>query len=256
MKQFTTAIDTHERIAHDFYRLVLEWPEELDQPRPGQFIDIRIQSVSVPLLRRPFAISNFDSTRRCAEILYQKKGTATGLLAQKHPNDKLDILGPLGRGFTLQTNAAVLLAGGTGLGPMRYLHQWLLRNNIEATLVAGFTDKSRLPGTLFEKSDPVALCTDNGSDGFRGTPIDYCAQHSIAWAADTRVYACGPWPLLHGAHEFALKNGYECEVGVEQIMACGVGACMGCTIQVRRYPGYARVCTEGPVFDSREIVWT
>jgi dihydroorotate dehydrogenase electron transfer subunit len=256
MKHFSAAITAHEPIARDTFRLCFSWPHDCPTPLPGQFIDIRIQQTTVPLLRRPFAISGFDPATRTAEIIYLRRGTATALLAEKHIDDALDILGPLGHTFTFDCSRAVLCAGGIGLGPIRFLHSYLCARELPCVLIAGFPSQEAVPHTLLKNAPDTIVCTDDGSHGFHGTPVDYLSDHGDRIDHTTQLYVCGPWPLLRACHTHALDAGCGCEVAVEQVMACGVGACMGCTIEVRRYPGFARVCTEGPVFNSREIVWT
>jgi dihydroorotate dehydrogenase electron transfer subunit len=170
----------------------------------------------------------------------------------------MDIIGPLGKPFPFPHAGqnALLVAGGIGLGPILFFASALIGAGIPCTMVFGCRSKENLPASAAFSALQPLICTDDGSAGFRGTAIDYC-HDALSGAVDgrTAVYACGPHAMLKGCHEFARARGAVCHVSVEQIMACGVGACMGCAVRVNHAPGFVRACMEGPVFDSREIAW-
>ena len=111
-----------------------------------------------------------------------------------------------------------------------------------------------VPEPLFKNRAGV-VCTDNGSSGFAGNVVEYLESIENDLPPDTRIYCCGPEPMLRGCHRFALRHGFTCHVSVEQVMACGVGACMGCAVRLADGVSYARACREGPVFDSKELAW-
>jgi dihydroorotate dehydrogenase electron transfer subunit len=257
MKQFTGTIISNEPLCADLFEMKFLWNAGADLPEPGRFFTVRTSDSSVPLLRRPFAFSAFDKKKLSASMIYQKRGPGTGLLTAKGKNDRLDIIGPLGKPFPLPQKGqkALLVAGGIGLGPVLFLAATLARAGIPYTLIFGCRTAAGIPDSAGFSALRPHVCTDDGSSGFKGTTTDYLAGFSKAVDASTLVYACGPRAMLKGCHGFARAQGLVCYVSVEQIMACGVGACMGCAVKVNREPGFARACVEGPVFDSNDINW-
>lgn len=252
MKQFFGTITGNRPLSSDYYKMEFTWDRKAGIPLPGQFFTARISDGIEPLLRRPFAFSGFDRRKTTCSMVYQRRGRGTDILSGKRKNERLDIIGPLGRPFPLpgRGKRALLVAGGIGLGPLLFLAAQL-RN---AALVFGCRSKTFVPpARTFAGARPV-ICTDDGSAGFRGTAADYLKSIESSVGRDTIVYACGPLPMLKACHEFAAGRGCECFVSVEQVMACGVGACMGCAVKSAE-GGYLRACTDGPVFDSKELKW-
>jgi dihydroorotate dehydrogenase electron transfer subunit len=258
MKQFVARIRSNIRLCDDLYELVFSWNEEAAPPLPGQFCTIRVAHTTAPLLRRPFAFSEFDPLGKTASIIFRKVGVSTEILAGKKCGEPLDIIGPLGNSFLGfgQTPKKLLVAGGTGLGPVFFLKRHLRRQNAASLLVAGYASKSRVPDIGEFDDETAVVCTDDGSKGFRGTVVDYLRTLPGAFLRETALFCCGPRGMLRACHDFALEHGAECFVSLEQVMACGVGACMGCAVKVRGEPPFARVCSEGPVFRSKDILWT
>lgn len=253
MQQFSAKIFSNSKISSCFNEIVFSWEPDTT-PLPGQFITIRATNGTSPLLRRPFAVSGFDKSQKRCSVIYQKRGPATNLLSEKFSGQKLDIVGPLGNSFPqTQTKQSILVAGGTGVGPILFLCSELKKANRSFTAVFGARTAELIPNNQFFK-DNFVICTDDGTCGFRGTTTDYLKtiSENIANAA---IFACGPKPMLKSCHEFALSNNIGCNVCVEQIMACGVGACMGCAVKIVKEPFFARACKEGPVFNSTEIDW-
>jgi len=258
MKQFLTTIRENRQITRDYYSLTFDWPKDEGSPLPCQFITIRVSVTTVPLLRRPFAFSGYNKKRSTASIIYQKRGTATETLSTKRAGETLDIIGPLGNTIQLPDTVGkcIIVAGGIGLGPMIFTASWLIMQGREILLIFGGRDTADVPEmSVFGKIKPI-ICTDNGSKGFKGTTVDYLNSLKPVDMAGAILISCGPEPMLKGCHAFARKHRLFSQVVMEQVMACGVGACMGCVIKVNKEPGYARVCSEGPVFNSQDIVWT
>ena len=257
MKQFSGTIISNTPLCDGYFEMEFSWEKGVQPPEPGQFFTVRTADSSVPLLRRPFAFSAFNENSRTASFVYQKRGPGTGLLAAKGGNDVIDLLGPLGKPFVLpeKNQTALLVAGGIGIGPVLFLGTRIRNANIPAILVFGCRTAANVPASAAFSALNPQVCTDDGSRGFKGTALDYCSTLSKTIVPSTVLYACGPHPMLKGCHAFARDRGIVCHVSVEQIMACGVGACMGCVVKVNHEPGFARACAEGPVFDSSEIVW-
>ncbi len=256
MIQIQSKIRQTKQISVDFFELTFDWTGP--RPTPGQFFTIRVSTLTDPLLRRPFAFAGCAPDAKSATMIYQRRGPATTLLAGLGQGETFDMIGPLGNGFSLSGSAArsLLVAGGVGLGPILFLAGELEKAGAPATFVFGARNARAVPELAeFRELKPV-ICTDDGSEGFHGTAVDYLRTLDSSTISQSLLYCCGPNPMLQACHKLAVKHDIACQVSMEQIMACGVGACMGCVIKTTTEPGYARVCTEGPVFDSREVLWS
>lgn len=257
MKHFFSEIISNNPIAKDFYHICFKWDRKIQGPEPGQFLTIRVTESSVPLLRRPFALSDYNNSTQIASVVYQRRGIATEILTGKNIGDKLDIIGPLGNTFKIDNTIknVIIVAGGIGLGPMLYTANYMRSIVKNIQFVFGVKNKSYAPKKeFFNLLEPI-LCTDDGSEGFKGTTVDYLFSLDSDDIKGASVFACGPLPMLKGCHDFAKKNRLYCQVLMEQVMACGIGACMGCVIRVKKDPGYERVCSDGAVFNSRDVLW-
>jgi len=278
VKQFDAEILENRPIAESWRELLLSWDEGAGEPEPGQFLTLRASSFSDPLLRRPFAFSGYTGApsrnglpaksasapwRATASLVYQIRGGATRLLSELAPGSRVDAIGPLGRGFGFPDadETPVIAGGGIGLGPLLFLAAAIAeramaeRAAVEARiapLVAlGFRSASLLPSIALPEG--AVVCTDDGSAGFRGTPVDWISHN--APSGKTRLYGCGPLPMLAALAELAAERGWPARLSAEQWMACGVGACMGCALARAEGAGYLRACADGPVFDSTAIDW-
>jgi len=252
MTSIETKIILNEKVAKDFYKLRFLWKKEWGAPVAGNFCEIKTNDLSAPLLRRPFAFSAYDESKDFAEIIYQKRGTATDILSKKREGENLPIIAPLGNSFyenISQKKRVFAVAGGVGLGPILFA---VKTSPLPAFLVAGFRDKDFVPENSVFAETNSTICTDDGSDGFSGNVVQFLKTTDIT--GDDLIIACGPTPMLKALHDFAAEKNIECRVSMEEMMACGVGACMGCVI-LACDEKYRRVCKEGPVFDSRGLRW-
>ena len=249
----------HAPIGKSYYRLVLRAREAAAAALPGQFVMLRVTENRDPLLARPLGISSIVS-KTSIEIVYRVAGRGTMLLSQIEPGHSLDMLGPLGQGFPLPDKGVipVLVAGGSGFPPLHFLST---RIGSHAHLFIGARNRECLPpaGILKSFRENVAkvhIATEDGSLGKKGMSTDLLRDYlDRAEKKDrTTVFACGPRPMLEVVSRLAAEHAVSCYVSVEERMACGVGACMGCSVPVKE-GGYKRVCKEGPVFDAREIAW-
>jgi dihydroorotate dehydrogenase electron transfer subunit len=256
--QTISKVINNKQISNKFYQIDFEWKKENSIPLPGQFLTVRVANTTAPLLRRPFAFSGYNSSENTASFIYLKRGLGTEILTSKSTGDTLDLIGPLGNS-TVQdesVNDYVIVAGGIGLGPMLFTAKYLQKLGREVLFILGYQDKADIPNSDSIKHVTPVLCTDNGSEGFKGTTVDYLRVMDKMIIENVIIIACGPLPMLKGCHEIAQNHNLECRVSMEQIIACGVGACMGCVIKIVKEPGFARVCEEGPTFNSRDIKWT
>jgi dihydroorotate dehydrogenase electron transfer subunit len=255
---------------------------------PGQFVMVRPPIVTDPLLPRAFSIyriSQADGDTPAVEILYKLVGKGTHFLAQMEPGQAVEILGPLGNSFTTPSaGLAVLVAGGIGVPPIAALARALAQSrepraasrrksaglfssSIEVFL-GGKTSDDILCVRDFEAAGAKAhITTEDGSVGTRGLITDllepFLSSSREPRAASREwpptIFTCGPHGMLAAVARLAEKHGVPCQASVEANMACGFGACMGCAIEVRSNgsgPAYKLVCKDGPVFDSRELVWS
>jgi dihydroorotate dehydrogenase electron transfer subunit len=252
MTHFSARVLANCKVADDYYELRFEW-HGLEEPRPGQFLTLRASSGYDPLLRRPFAFSAFgeESSGRFASVLYQPRGKGTAILCAKAEGEVLDLLGPLGKPFPTPSGRPVLVAGGIGLGPILFLHRSLHDSGAGPILAFGARSGGMVPKALMPEG--ALVCTDDGSMGERCYPHEAVAR-MLEGAAGFEHFACGPKPLLAAMKALADKRGERLWVSLEQTIACGVGACMGCAVKLAE-GGYARVCAEGPVFDARDVAW-
>ncbi|MDR0306705.1 MAG: dihydroorotate dehydrogenase electron transfer subunit [Chitinispirillales bacterium] len=254
LKQLQSQVLSNRQISADFFELSMRWDKTAGIALPGQFLTIRVSQDSVPLLRRPFAFAGFDEPEQTASIIYQKRGRGTEILCGKQAGESLDVIGPLGNHFPVNDGQgeSVAAAGGIGLGPILFLVNYLRERDVPVTFIFGCRNSSYIPDNTAFKTASPNICTDDGSVGFKGNTISYLEQN-IKINDKSVLYGCGPEAMLKGLSGFADSVGAASFVSVEQVMACGVGACMGCVVKTAS--GYARSCKEGPVFSAKDIVW-
>ncbi|MCI8755941.1 MAG: dihydroorotate dehydrogenase electron transfer subunit [Oscillospiraceae bacterium] len=234
----------------DTYSFYIRCPEMAAQTVPGQFVNLKIPGFS---LRRPISVCQRDD--EVLRLVFQIRGEGTKELAALEPGMKADLLGPLGNGFPqLPPKAKVILAGGgIGVPPLLALAQVYGRN---ATALLGFRNKESLilEGEFAAECD-TRVATDDGSFGYHGFVTGLLERRLSEGPADM-IFACGPLAMLKGIADIAEKNQIPCKVSVEERMACGIGACLVCACRTVRDGKeiYSHVCTDGPVFDSREVV--
>lgn len=247
-------VTANELIAEDTYALRFHSPELAAQLHPGQFLNILTSEHIDPLLRRPYSISNVYGDE--CEIMFSLVGKGTHALSQKKEGDSIGVLAPLGNtfGYEKEFGTAIIVAGGIGVAPFPFLTKELQVREIPLITFLGARNASRVVSRGLAN---LQLATDDGSAGYHGTVIgllgDYLARHEID---RPRIFACGPNPMLKATQQFAHDRGIPCELSLESEMACGIGICQGCPIE--RHEGerkYALVCTEGPCFDSHDIIF-
>ncbi len=251
---------SHESEGRGYYRLVLKARDAASAAAPGQFVMLRVTDNLDPLLARPFGISSIIS-KSSIEIIYRVVGRGTGFLSAVEPGASMSLLGPLGKGFPMpqKGNVPVLVGGGSGFPPLHFLAQRLRKG---AHFFIGSRDRECLPPSRILTSfrditEKVHIATDDGSMGVQGTTTDILNAFLNRMEKKNHLvlYACGPHAMLAAAAAIAAEHSIPCYVSMEERMACGLGACMGCSIP-QKAGGYKRACKEGPVFDAREIDWS
>lgn len=264
---------SNTRLSADYNVLALAAPEIAREARPGQFVMIKTRLGLEPLLRRPFSVFQILRDAQGAPvgltILNKRIGVGTGQLFDLAAGDRVDVLGPLGRPFTLAapSTEAWLVAGGVGLAPFATMAEALGPLGVKTTLFYGARRAQDLyyADWFAERGVTVVTSTEDGSAGDRGFVTAPLARAFAALgqrppAAEPRValYVCGPTPMMRAVSDLAEQHGCDAEVSLEQTMGCGQGGCYSCVVRVReegRTPHFVRSCVNGPVFRGRDIVW-
>lgn len=248
-----TRILQNKQIGPDIFSMVIKAPKIALRATPGQFIHIRCSKALSPLLRRPISIASIDEKQGNLQIIYRVVGVGTKLLSQKPEGDMVDIMGPLGKGFPLpeKGKAPILIGGGIGVAPLLFLAQGIAEAKLAegGTAFMGFAKKEEVYGIEFLESlgFDVFITTDDGSLGIKGFPTDLLTK-----VEDGIIYGCEPKPLLKKIKDEAVREKMLAYLSLEEHMACGIGACIGCSVKSSGN-GYKKVCKDGPVFESREI---
>ena len=249
-KDLFTILENISLPDQDFMLKVRPQNSSLDEVRPGQFVNLLIPDSSDTFLRRPISVCDIDRQAGVLTLYIKKVGKGTRHLGTRKAGDSLDILFPLGNGFDYEgVKHPLLLGGGAGIAPMVYLSKEIRKTGVRPqVLLAGKTAEALELRHLFGESP--ALCTDDGSLGEKGL----ITQHPLMRELQVydRIFCCGPTPMMKAVARLAESAGVPCMVSMENTMACGLGACL-CCITPTEHHGNQCVCTEGPVFDSREL---
>lgn len=239
-------------VAACYYKMVVEIPEELLISQAGQFFMLKSLKDFFSL-RRPISIHQVNRQERSMEFYYEVKGRGTKSLADFQIGEKISLQGPLGHGFTLvKDKKVIVIGGGMGIAPMKYLLDALKEEN-EVTFVAGGRNQEAieiLDSFSFQKLRAY-ITTDDGSVGMKGNVITKLRELLEQNLYD-QIYVCGPHGMMIAAAAVSQEKGVACEISLENRMACGVKACVGCSIQTTE--GMKKVCHDGPVFESKMIV--
>ncbi len=243
-------VHVHER----YVLLKLTHEEPLPEMLPGQFVEVRVDDVPSTFLRRPISIHFVDREKNELWLLVAAVGDGTRRLARLQPGDTLNCVLPLGNGFTMPQSAderLLLVGGGVGVAPLLYMGAEMQQQGCEPTFLLGArSQKDLLMLDEFRKYGRVLVTTEDGSEGERG----FVTNHSIlAKEQFTRIATCGPKPMMVAVARMADKLGIACEASLENMMACGVGVCLCCVEKTTE--GNLCVCKEGPVFDTKRLLW-
>ncbi len=243
------------------YDLWLETPIAMDA-QPGQFVGV-YPAGKATLLPRPISICEVDREKSAIRLVYRVVGTGTAEFALYQEDDYMMILGPLGNGFPLSAVAgkrAVVMGGGIGIPPLLETAKRLslLQDKdrpLEISAVLGYRDSDTFLADEFKESAGVYVSSEDGSVGTMGNVIDALSEQKVPCDV---IFACGPMPMLRGIKKYAMESGIKAYLSLEERMACGVGACLGCVCRTSRVDEHshvknARICTDGPVFDADDL---
>lgn len=236
------------------YSFKIQCSELSKQAQAGQFVHIKIDGY---FLRRPISICSIDKKEETITIVFEIRGKGTDKFANFNKGDLIDVMGPLGKGFTLKekNSKAVIIGGGIGVPPMVEVGKFYGEN---ASCIIGFRSSENviLEQDFIANKNKTFVCTDDGTKGHKGFVTDKFKE-LIDKEKPNIVYACGPNVMLKKIVEICKKQNIPCEVSLEQRMGCGVGACLVCACKtVKNGEEYfAHVCKDGPVFNGKEVLF-
>lgn len=255
IKNENMTVVKQQEIAHSIFELTLKGELVSEMKQPGQFVHLKVSNSFEPLLRRPISICNIDQEEKQFTMIYRAEGRGTKLLSMKAAGERIDVLGPLGNGFPVEEavpgETALLVGGGIGVPPLYELSQRLTTRGVKVVHVLGFQSKDvAFYEEKFASLGETYIATVDGSLGTKGFVTDVIEGENINFDL---LYSCGPTPMLK-----ALENNYNDKklfLSLEERMACGIGACFACVCKTSKEgTGYKKVCSDGPVFRSGEVV--
>lgn len=256
MKKFILdlTVNSVEALSDKHVLIKLTDDKPLPEMLPGQFVEVRVDNSPSTFLRRPISINNVDYDRNELWLLVAAVGDGTRQLQKLQKGDRLNCMLPLGNSFTMPTDSAqkvLLVGGGVGVAPLLYFGKLIKAMGGEPTFLLGARSaKDVLERELFEQVGRVLITTEDGSEGENG----FVTNHSVlAQEHFDRISTCGPKPMMMAVARYAFKNDIECEVSLENKMACGIGACLCCV--EKTVEGNKCVCKEGPVMNIKKLTW-
>ncbi|MBN2542357.1 dihydroorotate dehydrogenase electron transfer subunit [bacterium] len=245
-----------DKIEHsdNIFELVFSAPYIADQGLPGEFVNVKVNyNLPHPFLRRPFSLHDVSEDGKVS-LLIKVVGAGTRKLQDCSLGDEFELLGPVGKPFTIPDIdcTPVLVAGGIGIAPIYFLLKRLVNEDFDPILFLG----AKTSGDIIKKKELISTCnvhfaTEDGSFAKEGFVSDLLLKHDFNVNEKYYFYSCGPKPMLKKIGEFAIQNNFECEVSLEENFGCGIGACYGCSILTK--DGYKRICRDGPVFNIKDV---
>lgn len=254
MKQLKDLKITSVEYLHPRFVLIkLKSDEALPEIKPGQFVEVKVEGSASTFLRRPISINYVDKENSEIWLLVQLVGDGTRAMARLNEGDSLNVLFPLGNGFSVPKKGekVLLVGGGVGVAPLLEYGKALKEVGAKPVFLLGARTKTDLMQLdLFGKYGDVYITTEDGTEGEKG----FVTQHSVLTKESfDRISTCGPKPMMVAVARFAKANSIPCEVSLENMMACGLGACLCCVEKTVK--GNVCVCKEGPVFNINDLTW-
>lgn len=242
-----------EKVGGRYSLLKLTHEQPLPEMVPGQFVEVRVDNSPSTFLRRPISINFVDRDANELWLLVAAIGEGTRHITTLKPDDTLNCVLPLGNGFTMPKSSSdrvLLVGGGVGVAPLLYMGAEMKRNGIEPTFLLGARSAADLLEIdLFRRYGRVCITTEDASEGEKG----FVTNHSVLGEKFDMIATCGPKPMMVAVARYAYKAGVECEASLENMMACGLGACLCCVEKTTE--GNLCVCKEGPVLNIKKLLW-
>lgn len=251
MKQVTAAVISNDEVMPGVHLIWLDCPQIASPARAGQFVMVRCGQDFEYVLRRPLSIHQQEGDK--IALLFNVVGKGTQWLSECQPGDELDLLGPLGNGFTMHPDSKnlLLVAGGIGIAPLVFLAQQALNQGQAVNLLLGAATASQLyPKRLLPPKVNLITTTEDGSAGKKGMITDYLPD--FTGVAD-QIFACGPLAMYQTMARMPELSNKPIQISLEVRMGCGLGVCYGCTVKTKS--GLRQVCQDGPIFDLDNILW-
>lgn len=242
-------VENNISLNKDCFLLALKSPINLQEIKPGQFVNVEVKDIADRILRRPISIHDIDIENNILYLVVQKIGKATKKLASIKKGEQVSIIFPLGNGFKVEGNNPLLIGGGVGTAPLLLLAKEFKRKNVNPTILIGARTNEQLFLTnRYNAIGTLSISTEDGSVGEKGL----VTQNSILNNNFDVIYCCGPTPMMKAVSSLAKQRNIKCYVSLENRMACGIGACL-CCVNEDKDGHNVCVCTQGPVFDSMDI---
>ena len=242
-----------EKVGGRYSLLKITHEQPLPEMVPGQFVEVRVDNSPSTFLRRPISINFVDRDANELWLLVAAIGEGTRHITTLKPGDTLNCVLPLGNGFTMPKSSSdrvLLVGGGVGVAPLLYMGAEMKRNGIEPTFLLGARSAADLLEIdLFKRYGRVCITTEDASEGEKG----FVTNHSVLGEKFDMIATCGPKPMMVAVARYAYKAGVECEASLENMMACGLGACLCCVEKTTE--GNLCVCKEGPVLNIKKLLW-
>ena len=256
MEKLTAEITKQDHLVDDVYSMWIKCPSIAAEAHSGQFVSLYTKNAA-RILPRPISICEVDKKAGSLRLVYRTAGKGTTEFSTYKKGDTIDMLGPIGNGYTLDSDHPILMGGGIGIPPMLQLAKELSAKGVSKenlTVILGFRDNTFLVNE-FKKIATIYISSDTGSVGVKGTVIDAAREYGVV---GDEIFACGPKPMLRAIKSYAYEKDIEAQISLEERMACGIGACLACVCKTTEVDEHSqvnnkRICVDGPVFKADEV---
>ncbi len=256
MEKLTAEITKQDHLVDDVYSMWIKCPSIAAEAHSGQFVSLYTKNAA-RILPRPISICEVDKKAGSLRLVYRTAGKGTTEFSTYKKGDTIDVLGPIGNGYTLDSDHPILMGGGIGIPPMLQLAKELSAKGVSKenlTVILGFRDNTFLVNE-FKKIATIYISSDTGSVGVKGTVIDAAREYGVV---GDEIFACGPKPMLRAIKSYAYEKDIEAQISLEERMACGIGACLACVCKTTEVDEHSqvnnkRICVDGPVFKADEV---
>ncbi len=243
----------NKRINSDIFILELLSGSKLPELKPGQFVQVKVEGSPETFLRRPISVHDVNYSKKTLRLLIRIAGKGTERMSSLRKGDQMNIIYPLGNSFNLPAKGmkTLLVGGGCGIAPLLFLGKYLKSNGYNLDILLGFRNSQRvIEYEEYLKIGRVFLTTEDGSGGEKGLVIDHSLFRTTVY---DKVFCCGPDPMMKSIAGYCRMKHIDCEVSLENLMGCGIGACLCCVVETIK--GNLCTCIDGPVFNINDLKW-